>query len=100
MTVNSLLSLGTEARQGGRENQTGKRSVSCKSLCSSKLSPSSGTWPWLAVFLCKPLLPEGPWARDASIACSITRQPAGGGGRPDVRPCPPAGPAAWPSAVG
>ena len=62
MTVNSLQSLGTEARQGGRENQTGKRSVSCKALCSSKLSPSSGTWHWLAVSLCKPGQAEGPGA--------------------------------------
>lgn len=100
MTVNSLLSLGTEARQGGRENPTGKCSVSPKSLCSSKLLPSSDTWPWLAVFLCSLLQLEGPWAWDASIACSITLQPAGGGGSTDVRPSSAAGPAAWPSAMG
>ena len=100
MTVKSLLSLGTEALQGGRENQTGKCSVSHKPLCSSKLLPSSDTWPWLAVFLCRLLQLEGPWARDASIACSITLKPAGGGGSPDVRPSSAAGPAAWPSAMG
>lgn len=33
MTVNSLLSLGTEASQGGHENQTAKRSVSYISHC-------------------------------------------------------------------
>ena len=69
MTANSLLSLGTGARQGGRENQTGKCYVSYKSLCSSKLLPSSETWSWLTVFLCK-LLGLGTPALSAVSHCS------------------------------
>lgn len=71
------------------KNQTGKCSVDWKSPCYAEALSSSDTWPCPAVFICK-LSVYGVRVlghKDAAnTACSITGEPAEGGGRLNMRP--------------